>query len=83
MKYALIRLLLFVVSVLVILFGNYLYLTYPSIEIALWILAPIAAALVAWAFTSTIEAEVQDRVNEILDEVHEGSTGEKDEQAPE
>lgn len=47
--------------------GTGLYQMYPSVEIALWLLAPIFAAIIAWAFKCVTDNQVQERVNEILE----------------
>lgn len=82
MKYSIMRLLIFVFSVLVIMLGSYLYSVYPGLEIALWLVSPIIAGLVSLAFTNTIDAEVQERVNKILEEA-EATKENDDEQIPE
>lgn len=66
MKYTLIRLLLFIVTVGAISIGSVLYTYSPGMEILIWFLSPIFAALIAWAFRATIDAQVQERVDEIL-----------------
>lgn len=83
MKYSLIRLFLFVVALAVILIGQYVYAMFPSLDIALWIFAPIVAAIIAWAFTSTIDAEVQEKVKQILDESQEGCSKNDEQKTPE
>ncbi len=83
MKYSLIRLFLFVVALAVILIGQYVYAMFPSLDIALWIFAPIVAAIIAWAFTSTIDAEVQEKVKQILDEAPEECSKDDEQQTPE
>lgn len=83
MKYSLIRLFLFVVALAVILIGQYVYAMFPSLDIALWIFAPIVAALISWAFTSTIDAEVQEKVKQILDEAPEECSKDDEQKTPE
>lgn len=83
MKYSLIRLFLFVVALAEVLVGQFVYTTFPGLEIAIWLFAPIAAALIAWAFTSTIDAEVQEKVKQILDEATEESSKDDEQQTPE
>lgn len=83
MKYSLIRLFLFVVALAAVLVGQFVYATFPGLEIAIWLFAPIAAALIAWAFTSTIDAEVQEKVKQILDEATEESSKDDEQQTPE
>lgn len=83
MKYSLIRLFLFVVALAVILIGQYIYAMFPSLDIALWIFAPIVAAIISWAFTSTIDAEVQEKVKQILDEAPEECSKNDEQKTPE
>lgn len=83
MKYTLTRLFLFLASILLVLVGQHVYSLFPGIEIALWIFAPIVSALIAWAFTSTIDAEVQEKVKQILDEASEESSKDDEQQTPE
>lgn len=83
MKYALIRLFLFAVIVVLVSVGQFVYLQFPELEIALWLLAPVVAAIVAWAFTSTIDAEVQEKVQQILDESPEECSKDDEQQTPE
>lgn len=82
MKYSLIRLFLFLIALALVLIGQYIYAIHPGMEIVLWLFAPIASALIAWAFTSTIDAEVQEKVKQILDEAEECSKDDE-QQTPE
>lgn len=82
MKYALMRLGLFALAITALLIGQFIYFQYPAAEIALWLFAPITAAIIAWAFTWTIESEVKERVNEIIEEESAESDREQDEQTP-
>ena len=82
MKHSLKRLLLFIFSVLIIMLGTHLYSMYPGLEIVLWLISPIIAGIISLAFTNTIDAEVQERVNQILEEA-EAAKENDEEQTPE
>ena len=67
MKYTFARLGLFVIVCLGILIGTSLVEFYPGIEIAMWLITPIFAALVALGASKINEAQTSEGVRKVLE----------------